>query len=388
MIQIIKFFLLFYLKKVSLTHNCQPPRRSGRAAQMQTIFIALLFFPSFLGALSMVAYTVWSLTPSEQCGPFRGLNRTFAAVSVWIEGERAIPGSQWFVWIYENVIRSEVFYFLVTLIILVFIYIIWQITQGRKLLIVLLKQQIVNEEKDKTFLLEKLQLLQKSNHNKPKPKKAKRRQENPSLGGQSSSNAMLQALLARQQLEAEDKDRFYNSNVPSEVSVSTTSSAMVQAVLTRNWAEEQETGHRGRMMPLPAGDSSSGALMLTMQARRKAEEEDGARDCGASGPTQKPPHSTSDAVIQVMQARQRAEEADGDPFWAPFSSQDPPGSFGSSAVAQVMRARQEATAEEEEEQSFFRMPAHPEDPAPPGSSALIQAMLARQQAQNEYDDGY
>lgn len=45
--------------QVSLTRNCQPPRRSGRAAQMQTIFIALLFFPFYVGALSMVAYTAW-----------------------------------------------------------------------------------------------------------------------------------------------------------------------------------------------------------------------------------------------------------------------------------------------------------------------------------------
>uniref|UniRef100_A0A8P4GJC4 Transmembrane channel-like protein n=1 Tax=Dicentrarchus labrax TaxID=13489 RepID=A0A8P4GJC4_DICLA len=58
-IQILKFFILFYLKKVSLTQNCQPPRRTGRAAQMQTIFIALLFFPFFVGALSIVAYTAW-----------------------------------------------------------------------------------------------------------------------------------------------------------------------------------------------------------------------------------------------------------------------------------------------------------------------------------------
>lgn len=45
--------------KVSLAQNCQPPQRTGRAAQMQTILIALLFFPSFVGALSIVAYTAW-----------------------------------------------------------------------------------------------------------------------------------------------------------------------------------------------------------------------------------------------------------------------------------------------------------------------------------------
>lgn len=50
---------VFALAQVSLTQNCQPPRRTGRAAQMQTIFIALLFFPFFVGALSIVAYISW-----------------------------------------------------------------------------------------------------------------------------------------------------------------------------------------------------------------------------------------------------------------------------------------------------------------------------------------
>ena len=45
--------------QVSLIQNCQPPRRVGRAAQMKTIFIALLFFPSFVGSLSLLAYTSW-----------------------------------------------------------------------------------------------------------------------------------------------------------------------------------------------------------------------------------------------------------------------------------------------------------------------------------------
>ncbi|CAJ1053845.1 transmembrane channel-like protein 5 [Xyrichtys novacula] len=143
-IQIVKFFILFYLKKVSLTQNCQPPRRSGRAAQMQTIFIALLFFPCFVGALSMVAYTAWSLTPSEQCGPFRGLNNTFSVVGVWIDDLQETDDHDWAVWIYQNIIRSEIFYFFVTLIIMIVIYIFWQITRGRKQLISQLRQQIVN----------------------------------------------------------------------------------------------------------------------------------------------------------------------------------------------------------------------------------------------------
>uniref|UniRef100_I3KRK2 Transmembrane channel-like protein n=1 Tax=Oreochromis niloticus TaxID=8128 RepID=I3KRK2_ORENI len=142
--QYIQHFTSSSSVSVSLTHNCQPPRRSGRAAQMQTIFIFLLFFPFFVGALSIVAYTAWSLTPSEGCGPFRGLNNSFSAVDVWIDDLKNVTGSQWVVEIYNNVILSEIFYFLITLIILVIIYILWQVTNGRKELIRRLRQQIVN----------------------------------------------------------------------------------------------------------------------------------------------------------------------------------------------------------------------------------------------------
>uniref|UniRef100_H2MDF0 Transmembrane channel-like protein n=1 Tax=Oryzias latipes TaxID=8090 RepID=H2MDF0_ORYLA len=161
-IQILKFFILFYLKKVSLTQNCQPPCRTGRAAQMQTIFIFLLFIPFYVGAISIVGYTAWSLNPSQNCGPFRGLDRSFSVVELWMAGLQTLPGSGWAVWIFENIIKSEIFYFLITLIILAITYVFYQLIQGRKMLIDLLKQRIVNEGKDKSFLLDKLQNLQKS----------------------------------------------------------------------------------------------------------------------------------------------------------------------------------------------------------------------------------
>ncbi|XP_031144746.1 transmembrane channel-like protein 5 isoform X1 [Sander lucioperca] len=365
-IQIFKLFILFYIKKVSLMKNCQPPRRSGRAAQMQTIFIALLFFPYFVGSLSMVAYTAWRLTPSEQCGPFRGLNNTFSVVGVWIDDLGGIPGSQWVVWIYQNVIRSEIFYFLISLIIIAIIYIFWQVTQGRKQLIVLLRQQVVNEGNDKSFLLDKLQNLQKSQPDKKSKQKTqkkhtKRHLDEHSLGGQSNSNAMVQALLARQQLEEEEERRDTGGvPVPSDIS---TSSALIQAMLARQRAYDQD------------GDehlSSASALSQAVQARQRAEGQE--RDEYYSTGFSENPINTSSAVAQAMQARQRAEEDGAD---------DLPSSV-SSVMMQVMQARQIA----EEEDGPPWVPAPTQNPSPAGSSALIQAMLARQQAQNEYDDGY
>ncbi|XP_048058586.1 transmembrane channel-like protein 5 [Megalobrama amblycephala] len=159
--QVIKLFIIFYLKKVSLSMNCQPPKHTGRAAQIQTVFIALLFFPSFVGTLAMVSFTVWRLRPSDQCGPFQGLDTPFYAIFNWIDSIQGYPESNWVWWIFENVLRSELFYYLITLIVLVITFFLWQITQGRKELIKTLREQIANEGKDKAFLLNKLQTLQK-----------------------------------------------------------------------------------------------------------------------------------------------------------------------------------------------------------------------------------
>ncbi|XP_071032533.1 transmembrane channel-like protein 5 [Oncorhynchus clarkii lewisi] len=384
-IQIIKFFILFYLKKVSLTQNCQPPRRAGRAAQMQTIFIAILFFPSFVGALSMVAYTVWTLPPSDKCGPFRGLNTTFSAIQIWMDDLNRVDAFQWTVWIYQHVIRSEIFYFLISLIILVFIYIFRQITQGRQLLITLLRQQIVNEGKDKAFLLEKLQTLQKSKQNKQKNKKqVRKRQENE------SSTGMLQALIARQRLEQENGDSSSSFGVPmpSGLSVSTTSSAMMQAMLARQYAEDQDVAsYRGVPFPADQTPAPSSALIQAMQARQRAESQNEDEFYRAPVQSQNPVNALPSAMIQVMQARQRAEsEQEEDEFYrAPVHSEHPVSST-SSAMMQVMQARQRA---EEEESEFYRAPASSQHPDASGTgSALIQAMLARQQVEEEYSDRF
>ncbi|XP_030595721.1 transmembrane channel-like protein 5 [Archocentrus centrarchus] len=373
--QILKFFILFYLKKVSLTQNCQPPRQSGRAAQMQTIFIFLLFFPFFVGALSVVAYTAWRLTPSKQCGPFRGLNNAFSVVGVWIDDLKPIPGSQWVIWIYDHVIRSEIFYFLITLIILVIIYILWQVTNGRKELIRRLRQQIVNEGKDKSFLLERLQDLQKSLPNKnTKQKKQKGNTKHysdaHSSGGQSNSNAMIQALLARQQLE-EEEERNSIGGVPVPLDIST-SSALTQAMLARQVADQENED----LYQTPEKNlSSSSALAQAMAMRHRVEDEES--DEYDTTVFSGNPFNRSSAITQAMQARRRAEEDTEDGMG------DLPSPV-SSVMMQAMQARQRV----EEEDRIQWVPAPPQNPGASGSNALIQAMLARQQAQNEYDDGY
>ncbi|NXE95513.1 TMC5 protein, partial [Menura novaehollandiae] len=143
-IQMTTFFIVFFVKKVSLMRNCQPPRQVWRTAQMKTSFMFLLFCPSFLGAVAVTGVTVWRLKPSEGCGPFRGLSSMYAAVSEWIQILEGYTASKWVVWIYHNLITSELFFFILCGIVLIVIYIYWQVVQGRKTRIKLLHEQIIN----------------------------------------------------------------------------------------------------------------------------------------------------------------------------------------------------------------------------------------------------
>lgn len=159
-IQMITLFIMFYVKNVSLMMNFQPPSKAWRASQMITFFIFLLFFPSFTGVLCTLAITIWRLKPSADCGPFRGLPSFIQSIYSWIDTLSRRPGYLWVVWIYQNLIGSVHFFFILTLIVLIITYLYWQITEGRKVMIRLLHEQIINEGKDKMFLIEKLTKLQ------------------------------------------------------------------------------------------------------------------------------------------------------------------------------------------------------------------------------------
>ncbi|CAH6792998.1 Tmc5 [Phodopus roborovskii] len=159
-IQMITLFIMFYVKNISLMMNFQPPSKAWRASQMITFFIFLLFFPSFTGVLCTLAITIWRLKPSANCGPFRGLPSFIQSIYSWIDTLSRRSGYLWVVWIYQNLIGSVHFFFILTLIVLIITYLYWQITEGRKIMIRLLHEQIINEGKDKMFLIEKLTKLQ------------------------------------------------------------------------------------------------------------------------------------------------------------------------------------------------------------------------------------
>ncbi|XP_017333894.1 transmembrane channel-like protein 6b isoform X1 [Ictalurus punctatus] len=157
-VQVIKLFLLFYMKKTSLMMNCQAPRKAWRASQMTTFFITLLCFPSFLGASVCVTYTMWTIKPSQSCGPFRGLNTMFQAGKKWVGAlANDNPNLNWLTWVHTYLVENPFFLFLAAGIFLIVIYFHSQVVDGQRKIIELLQEQIENEGEDKKFLITRLQ---------------------------------------------------------------------------------------------------------------------------------------------------------------------------------------------------------------------------------------
>ncbi|KAM9305535.1 transmembrane channel-like protein 5 [Gastrophryne carolinensis] len=316
-IQMIKIFIIFYVKRVSLMMNCTPPRRAWRASHMTTIFIFLLFFPSFIGVLCMIAVTVWRRTPSQTCGPFRTLAVPFDSINDWITSITPYENSKWVVWIYNHIVESVLFFYILTMIVLIISYLYWQIVQGRKIMIKHLLEQIANEGKDKSFLIPKLREAQKMNaanhrapHQKPQVQPSHEAQDmqlvnEPELQQaepSSRTSALALAMRARQQADLEEDSPPMNRRSPRD------SDNMAGTGRDRNYEEEPtytsellNTTSVAMRSPSQAPEEqqprSSNAMEMIMRARQQAEYEEQLRY------NEEP----SNAMEMVMRERQMGE---------------------------------------------------------------------------------
>lgn len=164
LIMIIKLFIIFYVKRVSVIQNCKPSLRPWRASRAHTIFMGFLFC-FFIMATAAVACAIIFLKPSTGCGPFRNHTTSYEVVQQLVEGWRDK---------YEvlhtiiQVISSSGFIAATLVVLLVLTYYMRIVMVGHKEMVDLLRQQLSMEGRDKAYLLNMLQAANKKHKDRPK----------------------------------------------------------------------------------------------------------------------------------------------------------------------------------------------------------------------------
>lgn len=164
LIVIVKYFLVFYIKSLSVLNNCEPPKKRWRASRTRFLFSLLLLIAFVLSALVIFIVIFNSdffnveATPSLNCGPFRGLNSSFQVVLDDFEYLSGISGWSWLPSLLEIIVNPTIIYLIVVLLIVAIAF-QRNSTLARRSFIKTLKGQILLDGKDKALLLKWLHEL-------------------------------------------------------------------------------------------------------------------------------------------------------------------------------------------------------------------------------------
>ncbi|KAK7112290.1 transmembrane channel-like protein 5 isoform X2 [Littorina saxatilis] len=149
LIVIIKLIIIFYIKMISVLQNCKPSERPWRATWSHTIFLGYLFLFYLLTTVA-VACGIIFIKPSIGCGPYQGKDVMYSVVPELVDSWK-----EEYAWISTVIyfVSSPGFIAAILVALGMGVYMIRTIMMGRQEAVQRLKQQLVLEGKDKTFLL-------------------------------------------------------------------------------------------------------------------------------------------------------------------------------------------------------------------------------------------
>ncbi|KAM9819053.1 transmembrane channel-like protein 7 [Syngnathus typhle] len=145
----IKYFFIFYIKKVSLIKNCRPATRPFRASSSNFFFLGVLLIGLSLACVPVIV-SVAQINCSQACGPFVNYTTSWEVLPTAISQLPSGVQTLFFT------ISSEAFavsFFVVTC--LAMFYVI-ALAGAHKRVIKQLREQLVMEGRDKHFLIQKL----------------------------------------------------------------------------------------------------------------------------------------------------------------------------------------------------------------------------------------
>ncbi|NXT27917.1 TMC7 protein, partial [Syrrhaptes paradoxus] len=81
----IKYFIIFYIKKISLIHTCKSAARPIRASSSNFFFLVVLLIGLVLAFIPL-GISIAHIPSSKACGPFRSFNTSWAVVPDTVSG--------------------------------------------------------------------------------------------------------------------------------------------------------------------------------------------------------------------------------------------------------------------------------------------------------------
>ncbi|XP_051940327.1 transmembrane channel-like protein 7 [Hippocampus zosterae] len=178
----IKYFFIFYIKKVSLMKNCRPATRPFRASSSNFFFLGVLLIGLILACVPVIV-SVAQINCSQACGPFVNYTTSWEVLPTAIS--QLPSGVQTLLF----AVSSEAFavsFFVVTC--LAMFYVI-ALAGAHKRVIKQLREQLAMEGRDKHFLIQKLCQAQKlSGITSPGPQSQRRSSRNSPTYHTSFSN--------------------------------------------------------------------------------------------------------------------------------------------------------------------------------------------------------
>ncbi|KAK7913571.1 hypothetical protein WMY93_013782 [Mugilogobius chulae] len=145
----IKYFFIFYIKKVSLMNNCRPATRPFRASSSNFFFLGVLLIGLALACLPVIV-SVAQINCSQACGPFVSYNTSWEVLPHTIS---QLPNEAQTL-LYA--ISSEAFAVCLFVFTCLAMFYVIALAGAYKKVIGQLREQLVMEGQDKRFLMQKL----------------------------------------------------------------------------------------------------------------------------------------------------------------------------------------------------------------------------------------
>lgn len=145
----IKYFIIFYVKKITLMENCRPPTRPFRASSSNFFFLVILLIGLILACIP-VGVGIAQVQASKACGPFINYNTSWQIIPSTVE---TFPdGLKKTIYVLTSESFAVPFFLVSCLVMFYFI----ALAGAHKKMVEQLQEQLAMESRDKMFLIRRL----------------------------------------------------------------------------------------------------------------------------------------------------------------------------------------------------------------------------------------